>query len=164
MFKVGDKVVCPMRGSGIIESIEERDFLGQAQQYFIIKIINTDMTLMIPTAKMATSNIRLISDLTTAEDAFDTLSKYDELSAEPVNAKERRKINMSKISDGSLIGCAEVVRDLTHIHQKKSLNASEREMLMNARKFIINEVSLVKDISESQASSLLDEVLTSSFQ
>ena len=164
MFKIGDKVVCPMRGSGIVQSIEERDFLGEVQQYFIIKIINTDMTLMIPTAKIATSNIRLISDLSTAEDAFATLGTYEEPSVEAVNAKERRKINMDKISNGSLIGCAEVVRDLTHIHQKKSLNASEREMLMNARKFIINEVSLVKDISDTQASSLLDEVLTSSFQ
>jgi len=164
MFKIGDKVVCPLRGSGIVQSIEERDFLGKAQQYFIIKIINTEMTLMIPTAKIATSNIRLISDISTAEDAFVTLTKHEEISTEPVNAKERRKINMDKISNGSLVGCAEVVRDLTHIHQKKSLNASEREMLMNARRFIINEVILVKDISEAQASSLLDSMLTNSFQ
>jgi CarD family transcriptional regulator len=162
MFKIGDKVVCPMRGSGIVEKIEERDFLGTAQEYFIIKILNTDMTLMIPTAKISTSNIRLISDLSTAEDVLHIFDAYEEALAQSVNAKERRKMNMDKISAGSLLGCAEVVRDLTHIHQKKSLNASEREMLMNARKFVINEVSLVKNISESQASSLLDNLLTNS--
>lgn len=164
MFKIGDKVVCPLRGPGIVENIEEKNFLGEQQQYFIIKIINTDMTLMIPTAKIAASNVRLISDISTAEDAFTAILSYEETSAETVNAKERRKMNMDKISSGSLRECAEVVRDLTHIHHKKSLNASEREMLMNARKFVINEVSLVKNISEAQASSLIDDLLTNSFQ
>lgn len=161
MFKIGDKVVCPLRGSGIIESIEEKDFFGEVQQYFIIKIINTDMTLMIPISKIDTTNIRLISDYSTAEDAFTALSSYEE-EADCTDAKERRKINAAKISNGSLIGCAEVVRDLTHIHQKKALNANEREMLMNARKFIIKEVSLIKDISETQAGQLLDSMLTGS--
>ncbi|WP_070000260.1 CarD family transcriptional regulator [Cellulosilyticum sp. I15G10I2] len=164
MFKIGDKVVCPMRGAGIVENIENRDFLGKIQEYFIIKIINTEMTLMIPSDRIETSNIRLISDPSTAEHAFHTLSQYEEESAQGVNAKERRKMNMDKITNGSLVDCIEVVRDLTHIHQKKSLNASEREMLMNARKFVINEVSLVKNISESQASSLIDNMLTDSFQ
>lgn len=163
MFNVGDKVVCPMRGAGIVESIEERDFLGTPQPYFIIKLINTEMILMIQAAKIETSSVRFISDLSTAENAFVILSHYEEAQTEAINAKDRRKINMDKISSGSLISCAEVVRDLTHIHQKKSLNANEREMLMNARRFIINEVSLVKGISESQASSLLDEMLTHSF-
>lgn len=163
MFKIGDKVVCPMRGAGIVERIEDRDFLGAIQEYFIIKIINTEMTLMIPSDRIETSNIRLISDLSTAEEAFGTLSTYEEAVGEVVNAKERRKLNMEKISKGSLQGCVEVVRDLSHIHQKKSLNASEREMLMNARRFIINEVSLVKNISETQASTLIDSIISDSF-
>ncbi len=162
MFKIGDKVVCPLRGPGIIEKIENRNFLGETQEYFIIKIVNSDMTLMIPTSKIDASNIRSISDLPTADHAVETLSSYEATSAEASNPKERCKMNRDKISHGSLLECAEVLRDLTHIHQKKSLNISEREMLMNARKLVINEVSLIKDISESQVSSLIDTILSAS--
>ncbi|WP_027311396.1 CarD family transcriptional regulator, partial [Bacillus subtilis] len=63
MFQIGDNIVYPMHGAGIIEAIEEKEFLEEKQQYYVIRMSISNMTVMIPTSKILSSNIRPVTDI-----------------------------------------------------------------------------------------------------
>lgn len=159
MFKVGDKVVCPMRGCGIVETIEDRKISDNVQEYTVIKIFNSSMTITLPTERLSNSRFRLISDIATMEDALQMLSEKAAPSDDALTAKDRLKNNTAKITSGSLKEYAEVVRDLTSIQKEKTLNAGERNVLLNAKKFLVDELSLIKNVPEDQVTVLIDKEL-----
>lgn len=159
MFKVGDKVVCPMRGCGIVETVEDRKMSDQVQEFTVIKILNSSMTITLPTERLSNSRFRLISDSSTMEDALEMLSEKVTLANDALSAKERLKTNTAKINSGSLKEYAEVVRDLSSVQKEKTLNAGERNVLLNARKFLVDEVSLIRNVPEEQVNVLIDKKL-----
>ena len=149
MFSIGDKVVYPMQGIGIIDRIEDKIFSGENREYIIVKILSNNLEIMIPSDKISNSNLRKITDNSTLEDVlFDLTNKNNRL--EGISAKERYQNNMTKIKSGSLKDSAEVVYDLLLMNKEKSLNTSEKQLFNTARKFLIEEVSLIKNISETE--------------
>ncbi|NLI88805.1 MAG: transcription factor YdeB [Epulopiscium sp.] len=156
LFKVGDNVVYPMQGTGVIESIEERDFLGEKQQYYIIKMFTQDMQIMIPASKIKQSNLRLISDPATLDNILSDLPTKEPHTTKSTPPKQRYKIYMDKIKSGSLEESAEVIWDLVCLNKEKALNATEKKMLTNARKFLTGEMALIREISEDEANEVLD--------
>lgn len=162
LFEIGDKIVYPMQGAGVIEGIEEKDFQGKKQQYYVIKMLTNNMEMMIPSWRMSNSNIRLISDDSTLKNVLSNLTDTDTESetTEPLNSKQRYQFNMDKIKTGSLKDGAEVVYNLTQINKEKALNTSESQLLMNARKFLIDEIILIRKITEDEANDLLDSIIS----
>ena len=155
MFLIGDKVVYPMQGIGIIDRIEDKIFSGENREYIIVKILSNNLEIMIPSDKISSSNLRKITDNSTLEDVlFDLTSKNTNL--EGISAKERYQSNMTKIKSGSLKDSAEVVYDLILMNKEKSLNASEKQLFNTAHKFLVQEVSFIKDISETEAIDFLN--------
>ena len=155
MFLIGDKVVYPMQGIGIIDRIEDKIFSGENREYIIVKIISNNLEIMIPSDKVSNSNLRKITDNSTLEDVlFDLTNKNNNL--EGVSAKERYQTNMTKIKSGSLKDSAEVVYDLILMNKEKSLNTSEKQLFNTAHKFLVQEVSFIKDISETEATDFLN--------
>ena len=155
MFLIGDKVVYPMQGIGIIDRIEEKIFSGENREYIIVKILSNNLEIMIPSDKISNSNLRKITDNSTLENIlFDLTNKNNNI--EGVSAKERYQNNMTKIKSGSLKDSAEVVYDLILMNKEKSLNASEKQLFNNAHKFLVQEVSFIKDISETDAMDFLN--------
>ncbi|SFD35066.1 CarD family transcriptional regulator [Clostridium uliginosum] len=155
MFKAGDRVVYPMQGIGIVQNIEEKIFSGQKKQYCIIKMLKNNMEIMIPTDRVLTSNLRMISDTSTLENILANVHDKSSSEDEEITSKQRYQLNMDKIKSGSLQDSAEVVYDLTLINKQKALNSSEKQMLNTARKFLIDEITLIKDITESEANAFL---------
>jgi len=155
LFKIGDKIVYPMQGTGIIKGIEEKEFLGEKRHYYIIKMLTNNMKVMIPVNKMSDSNVRLISDATTLEKVLLKFHNKRSKPNETLTSKQRQQINMQKIKSGSLQETAEVVLDLTHLNKKKPLNSSEKQMLTTAQRFLIDEISLIKKITVDEAEDLL---------
>ncbi|WP_207706368.1 MULTISPECIES: CarD family transcriptional regulator [Clostridium] len=156
MFEIGDKVVYPMQGAGIIKNIEEKEFSGEKQEYYIIKMLKSNMEIMIPLDRISHSNLRLISDSSTLSSVLFSFQTKDSSNEEILPSKQRYQTNMQKLKSGSLKESAEVFYDLTLINKEKPLNSSEKQMLMNARKFLIDEMTLIKKISENEAEDLLD--------
>lgn len=155
MFLIGDKVVYPMQGIGIIDRIEDKKFSGKNREYIIVKILSNNLEIMIPSDKISSSNLRKITDNSTLEDVlFDLTSKNAK--SEDISAKERYQNNMSKIKSGSLKDSAEVVYDLILMNKEKSLNTSEKQLFNTAHKFLVQEVSFIKDISETEATNFLN--------
>jgi CarD family transcriptional regulator len=160
LFNIGDKVVCPKQGVGIIENIEERQFLGETQKYFIIKLLSHDMTILIPLNKIDNFKLRPISDGSAVEDALTTLKENRDNLSLNSNFKERYNENLDKLATGSLNKCSEVVRDLSIIKKIKALNSSEQVQLNNARQLLTDEISLIRNVSKNQVSMLLDTILS----
>ncbi len=155
MFLIGDKVVYPMQGIGIIDRIEDKIFSGKNREYIIVKILSNSLEIMIPSDKISSSNLRKITDNSTLEDVlFDLTIKNTNLDG--ISAKERYQSNMTKIKSGSLKDSAEVVYDLILMNKEKSLNTSEKQLFNTAHKFLVQEVSFIKDISETEATDFLN--------
>ena len=149
MFSIGDKVVYPMQGIGVIERIEDKIFSGKNREYIIVKILSNNLEIMIPSDKILNSNLRKISDNSTLEDILFGISDSKD-TLEDITAKERYQTNMTKIKSGSLKDSAEVVYDLMNMNKEKSLNSSEKQLFNTARKFLVEEVSLIKNITETE--------------
>ncbi|MFD0829399.1 CarD family transcriptional regulator [Neobacillus sp. M.A.Huq-85] len=154
LFQVGDYIVYPMQGAGVIESIEEKEVLGEKHQYYVIKMPISKMQVMIPIGKEKKSRIRLVSDIPTLENVL-RIFQHGQTDTN-LSMKERYKINSEKLKTGNIKDGAEVVRDLMRINKNKALNSSEKQMLESARKIFISELGLIKGLTENQATDLLN--------
>jgi CarD family transcriptional regulator len=154
LFLIGDKVVYPMQGTGIIERIEDKIFSGMNKEYIIVKILSNNLEIMIPSDKISKSSLRKICDNSVLENILFNLNKKDN-NLSLVTSKERYQNNLNKIKSGSLKDSAEVVYDLILMNKEKSLNASEKQLFNTAHKFLVEEVSLIKDINETEATDFL---------
>lgn len=155
LFEIGDKIVYPMQGTGIIKDIEERNYLGENQVYYIIKMLTGNMKIMISLDRMSDSSVRLINNSSALEDILLIFDKKVPTLDESLTSKQRQKINLDKIKSGTLQEIAEVVHDLTYLDKIKPLNLSEKDILSTAQRFLIDEISLIKDISVDEAEKLL---------
>lgn len=155
MFHVGDSIVYPMQGAGVIEAIEEKEILGEKHRYFMIKMPIRKMQVMIPIDKVNKSRIRLVADILTLEHVLD-IFQYGQTDT-TLSMKERYKINTEKLRTGNIQEGAEVVRDLIRLNKKKALSSSEKQMLESARKIFISELGIIRGITENQAIDLLNK-------
>ncbi|PEM21824.1 transcription factor YdeB [Bacillus wiedmannii] len=151
MFQIGDNIVYPMHGAGIIEAIEEKEFSGEKQQYYVIKMSIRNMQVMIPTGKILSSSIRPVTDILTLKRIIHIFQHGE--SDKLLPWKQRYKVNTDKIKTGEIQEGAEVVRDLMRMKKEKALNTSEKKMLDNAHEFLISELGLIKGITENQIKS-----------
>ncbi|MCH4570665.1 CarD family transcriptional regulator [Bacillus sp. ES1-5] len=157
LFQIGDKIVYPMNGAGVIEAIEEKEILGTTRQYCVIRIISKDMQIMLPMDQLQKSGIRYIVDKGTLDGIL--LEFQNGESDTSLSWKQRYTMNMEKMKNGNLQDSAEVVRDLLRRNKERALNASEKQMLDNARKMMISEVALVQNVSEHQATAFLQDTI-----
>ena len=153
MFQIGDKVFYPMHGAGVIKAIEEKEILGKKQSYCVIAIPISHMDIMLPMDKMEEFGVRSIIDKETMNHIL-----FDFHHVEPncsLPWKERYQLNYDKLKTGSMSDSAEVIRELLQRNKEKALNASEKQLLHQAQRNVISEISLIKNISENQAADLL---------
>lgn len=151
LFQIGDNIVYPLQGAGIIKAIEEKEIAGKKQQYYVIKMSASNMEIMIPEGKILSSNIRPVTDITALIHIIDIFQHGE--SDRLLTWKQRYKLNTDKIKTGKMQEGAEVVRDLMRIQKEKALNASEKKMLDNAHEFLISELGLIEGITENQIKS-----------
>lgn len=159
MFEVGDRVFCPLRGSGVVEAIEERTMLDEAKEYCIIQLQGSNMTVMVPTDRLNDSRFRPISNRNLVEAVFKYFEEKEEPEDMSLPSKERIKVNQAKLSNGTLADCGEVVKCLTFAQKEKSLNNNERAMLLDARKLLSDEISMIQAIPQEQVVEKIDKIL-----
>ena len=151
LFQIGENIIYPMHGAGIIKAVEEKEFSGKIQQYYVIKMSISKTQIMIPTDKILSSSIRRVTDIIELKSILHIFQHGESDSLLPW--KQRYKVNTDKVKTGKIQECAEVVRDLMRMKKEKALNTSEKEMLAHAHKFLINELGLIKGITENQIKS-----------
>ncbi|MGI6359297.1 MAG: CarD family transcriptional regulator [Bacillota bacterium] len=159
MFRLGDRVVYPMHGAGVIEAIEEKEILGEKQKYYIMKLPLGEMRVMIPLNNADSIGIREVVDDETIDQVLEIL-KQDQTTM-PANWNQRYRANLEKMRSGDISMVAEVVRNLMKRDHEKGLSTGERKMLDTARQILISELILVKEIEEESATRLIDQLVES---
>ena len=163
MFNIGDKVVYPMHGSGTIESIEEREMLGNSEDYYIIKMPVGGMKLMVPTSKVENVGIREISDKSEADKVFSVLEKPKDPYVHDANWSKRYNLNVEKIKSGDILEVAEVVRELSHRHMERGLSIGEKKMLSTAKNILISEMVLAENVDKDALDMKIEETIKNSY-
>lgn len=156
MFNIGDKVVYPMHGAGVIEAIEEKEIMGTTKQYYIMKMPIGEMKVMIPLDNVSNIGLRQIIDDEGVNRVFTILREHH--TSISTNWNRRYRMNMEKIKSGSIFKVAEVVRNLMIRDRDKGLSTGERKMLESAKQILVSELVLAKGIDEDQMLCILDEV------
>lgn len=157
IFIIGDKVVYPMHGAGIIEDIEERKILGEIKRYYILQVPFGDMKIMIPVTNTEEVGVRNIVSEVELYPVMALLGeKVSEMSE---NWNKRYRENMEKLKTGSIFEVAEVVRNLMLTDRDKRLSTGERKMLSNAKQILISEMILVQGISQQEAVDVINSAV-----
>ena len=161
MFNVGDKVVYPMHGAGVIESIEEKAILDERQSYYIIKMPG-EVKVMVPTAKAEEIGVRNIIDKTSAEKVMGILEQ--ESTEMSMNWNKRYRDNMEKMKSGDIYEVADVVRNLSFKQKEKGLSTGEKKMLLNAKQILVSELVLAEKSSYEEMENIVDNKINQSFK
>lgn len=157
MYDIGDKIVYPMYGAGVIEAIEEKEVLGKKQMYYIMRISANDMTVMIPMAKCDDIGVRFVINRQEAArvlEAFRSAPVTDDS-----NWNKRHRDNMIKIKSGDVYQVLEVVKDLMYRDKSKGLSTSERKMLSNAKQILVSELVLSSVADEEDIENIISDTV-----
>lgn len=157
MFAIGDKIVYPMHGAGVIEQIEEKKILGETRRYYVLKVPCGDMKIMIPVDNSQDIGIRSVVSDEKLGHVIETLQ--DESTEMSANWNRRYRENMEKLKTGDVIEVAEVVRNLMRTDRERKLSTGEKKMLSNAKQILLSEIILIKGIDMKEASSIIDKVV-----
>ncbi len=158
-FVVGDMAVYPAHGVGRIEAIENRSVGELKQAFYVIRIVDTNMIIMIPTESSKNVGLRSIIKSDKVEEIYTILKQRDiVIEAQPWNQRYREY--MEKIKTGSVIEIAGVLRDLYILQLDKALSFGERKMMDTAQSLLIKEIALANQIEEE----VVEESITQIFK
>src|SRR4030043_17480 len=160
MFKKGDLAVYPAHGVGIIETIESQEISGCRQDFYIIRILDNNMKIMVPTQNVENGGLREIIGHKEVSKLYSILKKRD-IVIDNQTWNRRYREYMDKIKTGSVFEVAEVYRDLLMLKEEKDLSFGERKMLDTARTLLVKEISLAKKVAEEQIENDLDNMFSS---
>jgi CarD family transcriptional regulator len=157
LFKVGDKVVYPHHGAGVVAKRESRTILGEQREYLTIKILHNDMTVNVPSENAERVGLRKVIDEEMVDRVLEVLNGNG--TKMPKNWNRRFKYNRDKMKTGDIFELAEVVRNLALRDQEKGLSTGEKQMFVKAKKILASELMYAKGMDEDEAAAWLDEVL-----
>jgi CarD family transcriptional regulator len=158
-FKIGDKVVYPNHGLGIIEQIEKREVGNRLEEFLRLRIVGNDSTVMVPRGNTANVGLRPIVSRKEIESVFDVLKDtrikvFDDW-------KGRFQENSDKMRTGSITEVAMVFKSLTHLSLQKNLSYRERRMLDRARYLIVSEIAEVEKMKTEDVEIKVDKAVAS---
>ena len=152
VFAEGDLVVYPNHGAGYVSGVEEKTVLGEARRYYVVYIADGELTLSIPAG--GDTGLRSCADEEGVAEALEILRKGPE--EMPDHWNHRLKHNQEKIRSGEISRVAEVVRDLSAYGGEHGLSTGERNLLTKARRILISEVAMCKNLAAEETAALVD--------
>lgn len=157
MYQIGDKIVHPMHGAGVIESIVEEKVSGKLISFYVFRMPVSGLTLKIPITNSELIGIRSVS---TADAIEDVIEKIPDLSiGMTANWNHRYRENMERIKSGDLLEVAGVIKALMHRDSERGLSNGERKMLHSAKQILISEIVLAESVDYSEAETRVNNVM-----
>lgn len=139
MFKVGDHIVHPMHGAGVVEGLEKRG--EQKQIYFVLRLFSGNLKVLVPADKTDKIGVRRVITEDEIASVVKVLERDDQEKTIP-NWNHRYRANLEKIRTGNVFAVAEVVRSLMRQDQRKGLSSGEKRMLESAFQILSSELVL----------------------
>jgi len=142
LFDIGDKIVHPMHGAGVVDGIVQKKINGITRDYYILKLPVRAMLVMIPTENCAEIGVRPVVNEDQADKVLQSISTIDVDMTQNWNRRYRE--NMDRLKSGNLFEVARVVKGLMLRDVDRGLSTGERKMLMSAKQILISEIVLSK--------------------
>ena len=146
-FSKGDLAVYPAHGVGYIESIESKEINGDTMNFYMMKIVENGMVIMIPTTNVESVGLREVIPEKEVPEVYKVMQEKAQ-GADNQTWNRRYREYMDKIKTGSIYDVAEVFRDLFQLKLEKDLSFGERKLLDTAQNLLVQELSTAKDIDE----------------
>ena len=156
-FAVGDRIVHPLHGAGVIDSIENQRVCGVERSYYVMHIKMGDMLVKVPTDSSDAVGLRPIMKPEEAKKFLDYIGTIKPEMTQNWNRRYRE--NMSKLRSGNLKDVAEVIKGLTVRDCERGLSTGERKMLNSAKEILLSEIVLSQSYTYDEASTLLEDAL-----
>jgi len=145
-FEVGDNAYYPVHGVAEVVALESLEIGGNSLSFYILKVLESGLTIKVPTNNATAVGLRQILSLDEVEEIYDILQS-DEVASDTQTWNRRQREYMEKIKTGSAFEIAEVLRDLCVLQCKKDLSFGERKMLETAKGLLVKEIALAKETS-----------------
>lgn len=159
-FQIGDKVVYPNQGVGIIEQVSTRNVTGEPEMFYLLKLNSSSLRVMVPTSNVTNVGLRRVSRNKEIGTILDYMEKGR--SKAPQDWKGRFKENSEKMRTGSLQHVAEVLKSLLTLNQAKPLSFREKRMLDRAWALLVDEIAMARRLDRQVVEGLLVKALTKS--
>ena len=160
-FRIGEKVVYPNHGIGVIEEVSSKSVNGSSEEFYMLRIHANSSLVMVPTANVKSVGLRRIIKKSEVEGLFNLL-KEDFFEPE-ADWKGRFKEHSEKMRTGLIFHVAEVFKNLVYLSYKKSLSFREKRMMDRARQLIISEVAIVRGLNEKSVEEQIDHMLSEAY-
>lgn len=160
VFHIGDKVVYPNHGVGIIEQISSRAFGETVEKFYLLKIKSSSLKVMVPFHNVNNVGLRRVVKNGEIQKILEFLTDGD--CANSADWKDRFKENSEKMRTGSLLEVAAVLKSLLMLNQSKPLSFREKKMLERARYLLVSELSMAKNLEEPAVEDMLTRALSKS--
>ncbi len=157
MFQVGDKIVHPMHGAGVIDGIVENKVNGVMRSYYVLKLPIGGMMVMIPTENCVEIGVRPIIDKKQGDEVIEAIGKIEVEMDQ--NWNRRYRDNMSRLKSGDLLEVAHVVKGLMLRDVTRGLSNGERKMLHSAKQILISELVLSQSSSYEEIEERINHAL-----
>ena len=155
MYCIGDKVVHPMHGAGIIKDVKKIVLSGVEREYYVVCFIVGNMISDIPVDGCEKIGIRNVISKTEAQKVLDFFRTYDV--GNDINWNKRQRENIEKLKSGDIYRVAGVLKELMCREKRKGLSTSERKTLGSARQIILSELIMSEIASETDIELILNE-------
>jgi CarD family transcriptional regulator len=156
-FHIGDKVVYPNHGVGIIEQISSRSIGASIEKFYLLNIKSSSLKVMVPCHNAGSVGIRRVVRNGEVQKILDFLAVSESLSTS--DWKDRFKENSDRMRTGSLLEVAGVLKSLIALHQAKPLSFREKKMLERARYLLVSELAMSRNCEETKIEELLNAAL-----
>ena len=143
MFKIGDRVIYPMHGAGVVKDVVVKDIMGKKEEYLIIMMPIGNIKISVPVENAQNIGVRDVIDIQELKEVYDVLKGNK--SKMSVNWNKRYRENLEKLKKGDVLEVAEVVRNLSIMDKNKGLSTGEKKMLNSAKKMLISEMVIVEN-------------------
>jgi CarD family transcriptional regulator len=160
-FCIGEKVVYPNHGVGIVEQVTSRSVNGVPEEFYMLRIHSNDSLVMVPTNNVGSVGLRKIIRKSDVTGLFKLLE--EDFFEPEADWKGRYKDHSEKMRTGSIFHVAEVLRNLVYLSFKKSLSFREKRMLDRAKQLIVSEVATVRGTQEKTVEDNIDRALASAY-
>lgn len=158
MFNQGDKISYPMHGAGVVEAIEEKDFLDEKRSYYVLKFSDGDIKVHVPVKNAEKAGLRRII----SSDEYDKVIasfKNDSDEEESTNWNRRNRENLEKMKSGNVFEIASVIKSLLKREATKSLSSSEKKMLGTSMQILVSELAEAAGKNDEEVRDIISQIV-----
>lgn len=163
MFALGEKAFYPAHGVGVIEKIESKVVSGREERFYVIRILDTDMTVVVPSSKADEVGLRHIVSEDKVEEVFKVFvnKQVDGKHVKTLPWNRRQRDYHAKLKSGSILDLAEIYKELIYIQNHKQLSFGEKKFMETVKRLLVKELACCKNCSEDVIIGKINSLLSS---